>query len=175
MKLTIDVKNIKDFQKAFDKFGDEVAFEVRKATDLQAQNTAEYAKREAPIDNAYLWQNIAPAKIDDYNWMVVSRAPYSGYVEFGTGKKVRIPPEMEGVASEFKKKGKGTFKDGLDAIKEWCKRHGIDEGAAYPIFINILNEGIEPQPFMYPAFTKARGEYKNNLAEAIQKIIKRNG
>ena len=48
-------------------------------------------------------------------------------------------------------KGKGNFEDGLESIKDWCRKKGIDVKLAYVIFVNILNKGIEPQPFLYPA------------------------
>ena len=45
-----------------------------------------------------------------------------------------------------------SIKQGLEAIKVWCKAKGIPEEAAYPIFAKILGAGINPQPFLYPAY-----------------------
>ena len=38
----------------------------------------------------------------------------------------------------------------------------------------IREVNIPPQPFMYPAFVKARATYKENLKKALQKLIDKN-
>ena len=71
----------------------------------------------------------------------------------------------------FKKQG--TFKQGLEAIKVWCKSKGIPEEAAYPIFAKILGAGINPQPFLYPAWVKGKKDYQNNLERVLKSLSKK--
>ena len=145
MKLTIDIKNIKDFQKAFDKFGDEAIKTFEEVTLIKAMETEAEAKRLAPVDKGTLRQNIKQQKIDNLNYKITSYMPYSAYMEFGTGKMVQVPEELYEIAKQFKGKG-------------------------------IREVNIPPQPFMYPAFVKARITYLKDLKNALQQIInKRNG
>ena len=77
------------------------------------------------------------------------------------------------MANEFKGKKSGTFKEGLEAIKVWCRLKGIDEKAAYPIFAKILGAGINPQPFLYPAYIQGKKKYLDNLNKLIKSFNKK--
>lgn len=173
MKLTIDIsgqKNVINNLKRFAKEGEVVAEKLIK---VKSQEITAEAKREAPVDIGNLRANIENQEINPLKYVIVAQAPYSAYMEFGTGKRVSVPPEFAKMAGEFKGKKTGSFKDGLDRIKKWCRSHGIDEDAAYPIFMSILKKGLEPQPFMYPAFVFGRKTYKKDLEAQFQILIKK--
>ena len=158
-------KTLKDLQNASKEVLEEVAIE----TEIFVKNCVVDAKVLAPVDNGKLKQNINGEIIDDFHYLFVAREKYSPFIEFGTGTKVDVPAEWQSIANEAKGKSWGSFDEGLENIKLWCKRKGIDEKAAYPIFLKILKVGINPQPFMYPAFIKNRGQYIKNL----KKLVKR--
>ena len=93
-------------------------------------------------------------------------------MEFGTGTKVNIPSEFKDIAASFKGK-KGNYKEGLASIKLWCKQKGIDEKFAWVIFAKILGAGVNPQPFLYPAWIKGKKDYLNNLNKLLSKYNKK--
>ena len=129
------------------------------------------AKKLAPKNFGKLAQSISHKKVKSLVWKVTVNEIYGAYMEFGTGTKVRVPAEFAEMAKSFQgKKGTGTFKDALEAIKVWCRSKGIDEKAAYPIFASILGAGINPQPFLYPAWIKGKRDYLQNLRTLLGKF-----
>ena len=131
------------------------------------------AKKLAPKNFDKLAQSISHAKVKPALYKVTVNELYGAYMEFGTGSKVNVPAEFADMASSFKGKKQGTFKQGLEAIKVWCKSKGIPEEAAYPIFAKILGAGINPQPFLYPAYIKGKKDYQNNLERLLKSLNKK--
>jgi len=107
------------------------------------------------------------------NYELTVNAPYAAYMEFGTGSKVNVPAEFADMAAQFRGKSGQSFKDGLEAIKVWCRAKGIPEEAAYPIFAKILGAGVNPQPFLYPAWIKGKRNYLNNLRKLLGRLKKK--
>lgn len=167
------VKGLQKVLKNLQKFGAEAAVEVDKTTELIVKDIVADAKINAPKDMGKLAQSIYEVALGESNYKVVVGASYGAYVEFGTWIKVQVPSEMQEIASQFKNKKSGSFETGLRSIKDWCKNKGIDESAAYPIFISILNKGIQPQPYLYPAFVKGRKEYKKDLKKLLKILTKK--
>lgn len=67
-------------------------------------------KRRAPVDMGLLRSSLHVRKVAPLNWMIVSEGPgsgYSGWIEFGTGPFVQIPPGLEEEARLFYVNGKG--------------------------------------------------------------------
>ena len=95
-------------------------------------------------------------------------------MEFGTGGKVNIPKGFEQLASGFKGKKAGTFKDMVQALTLWVRRKGIgggkDKSVAYAIAISILRKGMRPQPFLIPAFEIEKPKMINNIKKAIENV-----
>jgi len=155
------------------------AFEkdVEKLIDAETQATAfsieAESKKLAPKNFGKLAQSISNKKIKISNYKVTVNELYGGFMEFGTGTKVNIPAEFKDMANSFKVQKIGTFKQGLEAIKVWCRAKGIDEKAAYPIFAKILGAGVNPQPFLYPAWVKGKKEYVENLNKMLGKLKKK--
>lgn len=165
------VKGINKTLRALQKFGIEAEKSVEAITAGNAQDMALRAKSKAPVGvDGYLRNQINVGKVDDLNYEVLANAPYSGYVEFGTGTKVQVPPEMAEVAKSIQGGSAGSFKAGLEAIKEWCRKKGILEAAAYPIFMKILKYGIEAQPFLYPALVEQREVYLKDLKDELKRL-----
>ena len=130
------------------------------------------AKKYAPKNFGKLAQSINHEKIKESNYRIGTNELYAGYMEFGTGTKVNVPTEFKDLAASFKGK-KGNYKEGLAAIKLWCKAKGIDEKFAWVIFAKILGAGVNPQPFLYPAWVKGKKQYLNNLTKLLKKYKKK--
>ena len=152
----------KDIDKMIDAETESIAFQIE--TD---------AKKLAPKNFGKLAQSISHAKVKPALYKVTVNELYGVYLEFGTGTKVSVPAEFADMASSFKGKKQGTFKQGLEAIKVWCRSRGIPEEAAYPIFAKILGAGINPQPFLYPAYIKGKKDYQNNLERLLKSLNKK--
>ena len=152
----------KDIDKMIDAETESIAFQIEAD-----------AKKLAPKNFGKLAQSISHLKVKPALYKVTVNELYGAYMEFGTGSKVNVPAEFADMASSFKGKKQGTFKQGLEAIKVWCKSKGIPEEAAYPIFAKILGAGINPQPFLYPAWVKGKKDYQNNLERVLKSLNKK--
>lgn len=148
----------KDIEKKIDLELEAIAFQVEAD-----------AKKLAPKNFGKLAQSISHKKVKNLVWKVTVNEIYGAYLEFGTGTKVRVPAEFAEMAKSFQgKKGTGTFKDALEAIKVWCRSRGIDEKAAYPILAKILGAGVNAQPFLYPAYKKGEKDLLKNLEKLVK-------
>ena len=171
--ISIKVNNIKKVQQAFEKYGDEAVKEFGEVTKIKALEMVAEAQRLAPRNNGTLAQSIKQTEVDSLTYNVGTKEPYAPYMEFGTGVKVQVPAEFADMANKAKSLPKGSFKEGLENIKDWCRKKGIDEKAAYPIFVSILNNGLSPRPFMYPAYLKAKRTYAKDIDKALKLLNKK--
>ena len=171
--IKVSVKNIDKVKKAIEKYGDDAIKEIGLITKQTALEVVADAKINVAKNNGTLSQSIHITEITPLTYTAGTNLPYAPYMEFGTGAKVTIPTEFQEMANRAKSNPKGSFKEGLEQIKLWCKRKGIDEKAAYPIFVSILNNGIEPRPFMYPAYLKARKTYSKDIKQVIKELNKK--
>jgi HK97 gp10 family phage protein len=162
------IKGISETIKELRAFGKDIEKLIDAETNDIANQIESDAKKLAPKNFGKLAQSISSSKVKESNYKITVNEIYGAYMEFGTGTKVRVPKELASVAASFKNSSKGTFKEGLESIKEWCRKKGIDEKAAYPIFVKILGVGINPQPFLYPAWVKGRKDYLNNLKKLLK-------
>lgn len=109
---------------------------------------------------------------------IVVASNYAAYIEFGTRKfaakyVATLPPDWKTYAATFKGKGGGTLDQFIQDIMEWVRQKGIGglktksgnvseskdslaamQSAAYAIALNILQNGIRAQPYLYPAVVK---------------------
>lgn len=164
------VQGVDKLLKQFDQFGKDGANIAAGETEAAARNISAQAVRNAPANFGKLRQSIQPEKITNLTWEVLANAPYAGYVHFGTGVKVSVPKEMQDQANAIKNSAKGNFDDALDSMKDWCRSKGIDERAAYPILMSILDEGLEPRPFLYNAWKKGAETFVKNLTNSIEQL-----
>lgn len=154
-------------------FGKDVEKQINADIEATAIQIEGDAKKLAPKNFGKLAQSISHLKVKNLTWKVTVNEIYGAYMEFGTGTKVKVPAEFAKMAKTFQGKGKGTFKQALEAIKVWCKSKGIDEKAAYPILAKILGAGVNPQPFLYPAFKKGEKDLLKNLETMLKKYNKK--
>ena len=98
--------------------GKQVDKEVEILTRENAKEIAAQAKLNAPVGiDGHLRNQIEYPKVKDKHYKIVANAYYSGYVEFGTGTRVKVPTEMKEVAQAIRSnKRRGSFKNGLKKI-----------------------------------------------------------
>ena len=140
-------------------------------------NVERDAKRFAPADEGHLRGSIN-SKPGNLSVTVTVGVNYGAYLEFGTRKfaakyVATLPQDWQSYAATFRGKGGGTFDQFIQDIMQWVRQKGIGglktksgrtseskssldamQQAAYAIALNILQNGIRPQPFVYPAVTK---------------------
>lgn len=135
-----------------------------------AQQWVAAAQRDAPVDEGQLRRLISFYPNGPYSVEIVSQALYSPFMEFGTKKHFRAIPGTEAIASQFKGYKGGDFRAFMRAIVRWVRRKGItgtysvktrrrlgskvnqfaeDYGAAWPIAMKILRDGVKPRPFFF--------------------------
>lgn len=169
----MEVKGISSTIAQIRLFGKETEKMIDAETEAIAFQIETDAKKLAPKNFGKLAQSISRSKPRILQRKVTVNELYGAYMEFGTGTKVNVPAEFKDMATSFKGVKIGTFKQGLEAIKVWCRAKGIDEKAAYPIFAKILGAGVNPQPFLYPAYIKGKADYQKNLKAMLSKLKKK--
>lgn len=173
------IKGIQQTISELRKFGKDISNEINLETEATAFKIQKDAKTLAPKNFAKLAQSISVFQpisargksITTYG--VTVNEYYGAYMEFGTGTKVKVPTEFKSIADSFKGQKIGDWRQALESIKAWCRAKGIDEKAAYPILAKILGAGINPQPFLYPAYQKGKKDYLNNLKRLLDKTNKK--
>jgi HK97 gp10 family phage protein len=175
--FTFDITNISEVLGKLQSFDKKVQQDVKDEVNASALNIQSGAKRLAPVNLGQLRNSIylKEQKVDKgFVFTIGSNASYAPYVEFGTGGKVSIPAGFEQLASGFKGKKAGTFKDMVQALTLWVRRKGIgggnDKSIAYAIAISILKKGMRPQPFLIPSFETEKPKMINNIKKAIENV-----
>ena len=176
-KFTFDIGNLSEVLKKLDTLDDKIQQDIKDELNASALNIQSGAKRLAPVNLGQLRNSIylKEQKVDKgFVFTIGASASYAPYVEFGTGGKVSIPAGFEELASGFKGKKAGTFKDMVEALTLWVRRKGIgggnDKSIAYAIAISILKKGMRPQPFLIPAFETEKPKMINNIKKAIENV-----
>jgi len=167
--IKIDGRDLKRLENALEEKGKSMIGELDVIVEASAFAGLEAMKRATPVDMGTLRNANSKGRIGPAHWSLFNNEPYAPFVEFGTGKKVDIPPELQAVASQFKG-GKGIVTTGtlLDAIREWAGRKGIPDEAVYPIYLSILRNGINAHPFLQPAFRIAKKFLVQDIKDYIR-------
>jgi HK97 gp10 family phage protein len=175
--FTFDIGNLSDVLKKLDTLDAKVQQQVKDEINASALNIQSGAKRLAPVNFGQLRNSIylKERKVEKgIVYTVGSNASYAPYVEFGTGGKVSIPAGFEDLASGFKGKKAGTFKDMVQALTLWVRRKGIgggkDKSIAYAIALSILRKGMRPQPFLIPAFQTEKPKLIKNILNVLKNV-----
>lgn len=110
-------------------------------------------------------------------------------VDQGTLKAsgIVLPPSIQGTraiivggfggnASEYaivvhEGRGKHKAPPPVQAIKEWCRRHGIPEGLAFPIAKRIGERGITGKKFLEKPFLARAPKMGADLAEGVRAAL----
>jgi HK97 gp10 family phage protein len=145
MKLTAKISGTNALLKKFDKFGKAGEKEVESLTRLAANEIEAEAKRLAPVDLGGLRLSITREEVSKLVQTVVAYAPYSAFMEFGTGGLVSIPRGWEAMAAQFR--GKGIKKINLTpkpflypAFKKGGKMYRKDLKKSLEILIDKFNK-----------------------------------
>jgi HK97 gp10 family phage protein len=175
--FTFNIGNLSDVLKSLHTLEAKIQQDVKDEINASALNIQSGAKRLAPVNLGQLRNSIylKEEKVNKgFVFTIGSSASYAPYVEFGTGGKVSIPKGFEELASGFKGKKAGKFKDMVQALTLWVKRKGIgggkDKSIAYAIAISILKKGMRPQPFLIPSFEAEKPKMINNIKKAIENV-----
>jgi HK97 gp10 family phage protein len=148
----------------------------------------------APADEGHLRGSIhvTNATTEKKAVDVTVATDYAAYMEFGTRKfaakyVATLPEDWRAYAQTFKGPGGGSMNEFIQRIMAWVQRKGIGahktksgkisssaaslesmQNAAYRIALNILQNGVKPRPFLFPA---ARDNTKKLLSD-IRKLFK---
>ena len=169
----IEIKGLKEVVKKLRDIGENKA--IADNTKDTATAIAGSARRRVPFDEGGLKQSIDTIPIDETNYLIFANKFYAGYVEFGTSglsySNVHVPPEMAEEAAKFKNQGsrEGTL---WDAIEDWGTRNGLDESERYFAYLKILQVGVEPRPYMYPAYLEHKDKYVRDLEDDLELLTK---
>lgn len=139
--------NLKSVLNSLKKFGEEAEQLVEDTTIAVASEIEADAKRKAPVDMGFLRNQIYSNKVDKLNWEVIAGAPYSAYMEFGTGGKVDL--------SHLTQAGYPT------KYAEEFQGNGIREVT------------MAAQPFLFPAFNIGKEKYLDDLTDLLNDLTKK--
>jgi hypothetical protein len=167
--------NISKLLTQINSFGEDANRLAVAITNSTADDMVADAKTKAPSNYGQLRLSIGhtTARVGYNKSFFFANAPYSAFVEFGTGSKVSIPKGFEELASQFRGKQSGNFDTFLDSIRDWCRKKGIDEKLAYIIAVSILRTGVKPQPYFIPAYLQNVPIYEKKLVTALAREVKK--
>ena len=151
--FSLDISGVKQINDAIKRIDEKATKGLSDELTASVLTIEKSAKRLAPANLGKLRQSINHDTGKVLFKSVFSTVNYAPYIEFGTGKKVNVPPTYQQFAAQYKSsKPSGPAVSFYDAIKMWVKRKGIDPKLTYVIFRSIMRNGIKPQPFMIPAY-----------------------
>lgn len=169
MRPKLKVTGGAEIIKKLARFGIDSENEISKQTQLAAESIKLDATERAPVNLGKLKQSINAQREGKTLWSVFANEQYAAYVEFGTGAKVDVPDEFKDIANAYRGKGDGgNFKQFVESLKDWCRKKGIPESAAYLIAVSILKNGMSAQPFLYPAWKEGIKQYEKDLKDLLQ-------
>lgn len=175
--IAIKLTGLDGLMVAVNKTVAETEAQTHKALVTFAKNVETDAKRAAPANEGNLRNSIVDT-VTGLQAKVTVTANYAAYLEFGTRKfaaryVATLPQDWKTYAATFKGKGGGTMDQFIQDIMQWVQQKGIGgiktksgnvsgskdslsamQSAAYAIALNILQNGIRAQPFLYPAVVK---------------------
>jgi hypothetical protein len=171
--MTLKLMGVEKVIAAIKDVNSELNAKIDAEIDAQAQTIATKAKRKAPANFSELRNSIGTEKVSNLKYTVFANAYHAPYIEFGTVKKVSVPPELTEVAAAVKGRAtRGNFASMVEAIYVWGTKKKIikkgDKNHAVNIARKILINGIAPQPFLWPSFLEVRPK----LISRLQTILK---
>lgn len=145
--FSVSVTGFKELQDQLKNLPKELEVEVGTELKIGAEEIRERAIKDAPSDQNTLRSGIVKEQVGKLSWIVASNAAHSAFIEFGTRSNVIIPPGIEESLGDIVKVQ--SVLSAKEAIFNWCKRHGIEQKAWYPIYIKIMTKGIKAHPFFF--------------------------
>lgn len=153
--------------------GKDIEKQINAETEAIAFQIEGDAKKLAPKNFGKLAQSISNKKVKSALYKVTVNELYGAYFEFGTGAKVRVPQGFEEIANSFRGKKTGTFQQFLESMTVWFKSKGYDTKYVWIACINKINDGMNPRPFLYPAWIKGKKDYLENLEKILKRLNKK--
>lgn len=171
--IKISAPGIAQVLKDLDSFEAKTKALIHAELKASMQTIVRNAKREAAKDMGALASGVDYKEVNPTLFEYFSQLGYSAFLEFGTRRRVKIPPEVQklGIQINYQKQT-GTVEQALKSITAWVKRKGIRfdsasltksgkskgknkklsyETTAWFIFHHIMINGIKPKPFFFPA------------------------
>lgn len=119
----------------------------------------------------------------EHGYTVANTAIWSVFMEFGTKKYVSVPAEWSEYAQQFKGYKGGTVAQFRSNIEDWVKRKGISwtdkdgrvmsaQEISFIITQVILQNGLKPRPFMWPAYQRAVKDLPKKINDAVNRILR---
>jgi HK97 gp10 family phage protein len=173
--FSLQVKGLDQLIKKFKEAPKEIVEDLDRAF-VQAANTwVNGAVQEAPVFDGKLKGSIRFERAGVLHFTIIAGVFYAPYIEFGTKKKVRVPPGLNEVAAQYKGGTGGSFKDLLASIEKWVRKNNIGDrkkikSTAFVIAVSIAKNGLKPQPFFFKQMPKAEAIIVNEFKE-IQKRV----
>lgn len=148
--MAVRITGLKEFQKKLKNLPKEIKYEVGLETLDAAKNWEQRSKRDAPVDQRALISGIVGSKIGEMTSQVTSSAEHSPYMEWGTRRRVRVPQNIASYAAKFRGSGKQGERFALQKkLYAWMDRVGIPDEAQWIVYISIVTNGVNPQPFFF--------------------------
>lgn len=186
--VTIRVQGLKELREKFKRWPDNMKNLLDGELHTGANDFVNKAVEDAPVDEGILKNGITAVRKSDLEYEVVSAAPYSAYVEFGTRRRVQIPDDLRAYAAQFKGSG-GSGEGFFEHILGWVKRKGIRydsaqttksgkpkkltiEQTAYIIYHYLLINGVRPHPYFFRQREPVKAEMIKNISPKIKRALK---
>ncbi len=144
----VNLKGFDEFREKLKKLPKELKQELGGETFAAAKLWEQKAKMAAPVDQGRLRGAIRGSQTGEMSSKIVCNVDYAAYLEWGTKRRVNIPPELSEYAAEFRGNTSGGTK-AKEMIYAWMKRIGIPEELQWKIFVSIIVRGIKPHPFFF--------------------------
>lgn len=112
--MGIKLQGLSALTKKLKKLEDAVSTELDAELRAGAITIASTARTIAPRHEGRLGNSVTPNTSEYLFKTVTTNVFYAPYMEFGTGKKVRIPPGLEQIAARAKGKKRQIKKGGID-------------------------------------------------------------
>lgn len=174
------IKGLEELDTLLKKYSGQLPDEVDAELSAGAEDIAATARTLAPVGVSGDLRRRIIVNHAPFIHEVVANVYYAPFVEFGTGKKVKVSAGLEQYAAQFKgPTNRGNINDFRKSLAEWVRRKGItgnargkqsddDRYIAYWMSIRILQNGIKPQPFF---FRSADAQYPK-IIKRIEEILK---
>lgn len=169
----------------------EVDRELKDGADRIMQRALRTLSSNKTIDEGGLARGISVKKEREMEYVVVSSARHSPFIEWGTKRRVKVPAGLQQYAAQFRGSSGGTAAQALKAIMGWVRRKQIRfdsatrfksgqrkgqnrqltlEQTAYIIFHYIMINGIRPQPFFFPSLDAEASIITKNIENVLKNI-----
>lgn len=107
--MRLEIRGLNQAIRELNEIGVDISDQIDAITQSNAQEIEANAKANAPVDKGFLRNQISTEKRGDALYGVVANAPYSAYMEFGTGGEVEVPDELREIAEQFRGNGVRTI------------------------------------------------------------------